>query len=99
LRDAFGYDNSSFIDALKSRGFETYPDSTTPAARTELTLLSMLGIEVPGDALPAWSPRVSERREAREALQRAPATDRLRTEGYRLVHVESPIVHTNFSGG
>ncbi len=98
LRDEFRSDNSPFAAALSIRGFTYYPDAMTPAARTELTLLSMLGGEVDADTPPTWSPRTVERRQIRAAVQTSPVVDRLRGEGYWLVHLASPILHTNFAG-
>ena len=94
----FDYDNGAFTAALQERDFAYYPDALSPASRTELTLLAMLGTDVDADAIPAWTPKASERRAVRDAIQQAPATPALRDAGYHLVHLASPIAHTNFAG-
>ena len=98
LRTEFGYDNSPFISQLEDRGFQYYPNAVSPAAQSELTILSALGVDVAANMPRPFEPAVDQRRMTRAQLRHAPGSAELSAAGYRRVHIASGVVHTNFSG-
>lgn len=100
LHGSYGYDNSEFQHALGALGFQVHPRATSPTARTERTLLAMLdNPDVDRGAPPiGWETDIDDRRRTRRLLAEAPVLDELRAAGYELVHVPSPIVHTQLGG-
>lgn len=90
LRGSFSYDNTPFIDDMAAVGFEVYRESRTETTHTELTLLNMLATP------PAPPPQIGQRT-ARRAIARSPIVNELRAAGYRMVSINSPVIHTNMS--
>jgi len=94
----FGIDNRPFIQELTGLGFTHYEDATSPATRTELTLLAMLGGEWDGSIQPGIDRELAEWRSIRAALNTAPAMDVMADHGYWRVYIPSPVAHSALKG-
>jgi hypothetical protein len=98
LQTVFGYDNEPFLTALERRGFTVYRDSTSTAARTEISLLRMLS----GESPPAYSSMDPNSLEAKRAVRRQLLSTRgasdIRELGYELVNVAPPTPHVVMTG-
>lgn len=86
LQERYAFDNTGFLDELRSRGFEVATQSRTNYMFTQLVLLSMLHMEHvdsvkldgPTDSLAHMN------RTVRAALNDSPAMRVLRDHGYRI---------------
>ena len=82
LRRFFNYDNSSFLDYLRSKGFEVASESTANYYWTTFSLASMLNLDYLGG-------RSLEPGEANRLIGRSEVARMLKTCGYRSYHVNS----------
>jgi hypothetical protein len=89
LRDLFGYDNSPFLDFLKSKGFYVASQSVTNYPRTELSVASSLNmkyINYLGQQLPPGS---ADTTPMVKLLQNNEVGRVMESLGYRYIHIGS----------
>ena len=89
LKDSYGYDNSEFIDALRSRGFYVADLSRSNYLSTNYSLSTSLNLVYFQD----FPPRIL--RNARYDLRTNYVTDFLRKRGYQIVVFDSGTGNTN----
>jgi hypothetical protein len=87
LADQFAFDNSSFLDGLEGRGFEVSEASHSNYMLTQLTLTSLLYMDLLDD-VPAFQPLIDhsipKQPTARRLLNSNPVIDVLRQRGYTI---------------
>jgi hypothetical protein len=88
LLDAFGYDNSGFIEGLKERGFDVATDSRSTYLWTQQSLTSMLHMDyvedIP-DFMAVVDGRAARQPTLRDIVNDNPTFDLARDAGYRVV--------------
>ncbi|HDR00082.1 MAG TPA: hypothetical protein ENN51_07360 [candidate division WOR-3 bacterium] len=85
LAEVYGYDNRSFLDELRARGFYVAEESRCNYGRTDMSLASTLNLDYL-DSLLARVERRSRRRVLYRAIQDNDAVRFLRARGYRYLH-------------
>ncbi len=83
LKEFFGYDNRSFIEALQRRGFFVIPDSRSNYVKTHLSLSATLNMSYHPAGVPT-STAVLHRK-----IRNSEAGHFLRERGYQTVHISS----------
>ena len=88
LRRIQEFDNSSFLDALRAKGFFIPTKSRANYAQTHLSLASALSMEY----LPAFPADSKDREPTYQLIQQNAVTKFLRSKGYRFVQISSGMV-------
>jgi hypothetical protein len=95
LKDAFGFDNGAFIQALEKRGFDVAGASRSNYSRTWLTLATMFHMEY-ADQIEGLAPYpadpIEQHRRLMLAIDAAPALKWLAGRGYTLISIAPPFV-------
>lgn len=108
IKRAIGYDNSSFIEGLRERGFYVADQSHSNYCQTELSLSSSLNMGFIPDLLPKIKPDEEERAPLGLLIDDNEVARRFRRQGYGYVsvttgfppvHLASADVHLGFEGG
>jgi hypothetical protein len=91
LRQAYGFDNTPFLDALRERGFQVAEHATSTYLKTSLSLLSTLNLEeLDLETLEAEATGGDDFGPIHGRLQEPHAVGRyLHDRGYRYLHVGS----------
>jgi hypothetical protein len=85
LQEAYGYDNSAFIDGLRERGFYVGECSMSNYVRTEISLASTLNMSYLQDLDPAFEPESTRRRILWDSLKHSAARYNFESMGYRTI--------------
>jgi hypothetical protein len=97
LMQAYGYDNTSFVDYLKEKGFYVAECSQSNYRRTELSLGSSLNMEYLQDLDPAFAPDSRARRPLWKALRYSAVRQSLEEAGYKTVAFQTGFAWTELS--
>ncbi len=91
LRQLFGYDNSEFVEALRTRGFYVAPSSASNYLTTKLVLPAVFNLDYLDDLAEQLGPEARDQEPlfARVRSNRVVAT--FRAAGYRIVNVSAGI--------
>jgi hypothetical protein len=85
LQEAYGYDNSGFIDGLRQRGFYVAECSQSNYVRTEISLASTLNLSYLQELDPAFDPESTRRRVLWDSLKHSAVRYNLESIGYKTV--------------
>ena len=85
LKQAYGYDNSAFIQGLEERGFYVAECSQSNYVRTEISLGSSLNLMYLQDLDPAFSPDTTRRARLWDSLKHSTARYNFENMGYKTV--------------
>ena len=85
LKQAYGYDNSAFIDALRERGFYVAECSQSNYVRTEISVGSSLNMSYLQGLDPAFTPDSIRRRKLWDALKHSAVRYNFKGMGYKTV--------------
>ena len=85
LQEAYGYDNSAFIDGLHERGFYVAECSMSNYVRTEISLASTLNMSYLQDLDPAFEPESTRRRILWDSLKHSAARYNFENMGYKTI--------------
>jgi hypothetical protein len=85
LKEAYGYDNSGFIQGLEDRGFYVAECSQSNYVRTEISLGSSLNMMYLQDLDPAFSPDSIKRTKLWDSLKHSAARYNLENMGYKTI--------------
>jgi hypothetical protein len=85
LKEAYGYDNSVFINALRERGFYVAECSQSNYVRTEISLGSTLNMSYLQGLDPAFTPDSTRRRILWDSLKHSAVRYNFETMGYKTI--------------
>lgn len=85
LKEAYGYDNSAFINGLKERGFYVAECSMSNYVRTEISLGSSLNMMYLQDLDPAFKPESTRRGVLWDSLKHSAARFNFENLGYKTI--------------
>ena len=85
LKQAYGYDNSEFVNALRERGFYVAQCSQSNYVRTEISVTSTLNMSYLQDLDPAFAPESTRRRVLWDAFKHSAARYNFESMGYKTV--------------
>lgn len=85
LKQAYGYDNSAFIQGLEDRGFYVAECSQSNYIRTEISLGSSLNMMYLQDLDPAFEPRSTRRGVLWDSLKHSAARYNFESMGYKTI--------------
>lgn len=85
LKEAYGYDNSAFLDALRERGFYVAECSQSNYVRTEISLGSSLNMSYLQGLDPSFTPDSIKRRVLWDSLKHSAVRYNFETLGYKTV--------------
>lgn len=94
LNDYYQYDNSTFIEYLKNKGFYVAGESTSNYRKTLLSLTSSLNMNYVQDLLPDLDPKSKDYTRIMELLRHSAVRKSLAENGYRFVTVSNGIKTT-----
>lgn len=89
LEELYDYDNSDFIDYLKSRGFYVAENSRSNYNQTVLSLASSLNMEYVNYFAEIYGANSKERYELAQEIKKNAVRDLLETQGYQFISFES----------
>jgi hypothetical protein len=89
LQDAYGYDNSEFINGLEERGFYVAQCSQSNYVRTEISLGSSLNMTYLQDLDSAFKPDSTARRTLWDSLKHSAVRYNFESMGYKTVNFAS----------
>lgn len=92
LESRFGFDNSRFETALRSLGFNIYPEAISPNLDTAQSLAAVMGHS------PTQGEGIEALRAWRTLLATQPQLDPWRTAGYRVVLIAPPVGQSFMDG-
>jgi len=98
LKALYGYDNSSFIEALRSQGFYVAERSLSNYSQTALSLGSSLNMAYLDELAVELGPSSQDRRPARELVTRNAVMALARDLGYEIVTTETALLWEVFEG-
>lgn len=85
LEEAYAYDNSAFLDALRERGFYVAECSQSNYVRTEISVASSLNMSYLQDLDSSFTPDSIKRRILWDSLKHNAARYNLETMGYKTI--------------
>ncbi|MEO8355742.1 MAG: sulfatase-like hydrolase/transferase [Chloroflexota bacterium] len=85
LEEAYGYDNSEFIDGLRERGFYVAGCSQSNYVRTELSIASTLNMSYLQGLDPAFEPGSTRRRILWDSLKHSATRYNFESMGYQTI--------------
>ncbi len=85
LQEAYGYDNSAFLDGLRQRGFYVAECSQSNYVRTEISVASSLNMSYLQDLDASFTPDSIKRRILWDSLTHSAARYNFETMGYQTV--------------
>lgn len=85
LKEAYGYDNSAFIDALRERGFYVAECSQSNYVRTEISLGSSLNMSYLQGLDPVFTPDSIKRKVLWDSLKHSAVRYNFETMGYKTI--------------
>lgn len=85
LQEAYGYDNSAFLDALRARGFYVAQCSQSNYVRTELSVASSLNMAYLQGLDPAFTPDSIKRRVLWDSYKHNAVRYNFETLGYKTI--------------
>lgn len=85
LQEAYGYDNSAFIDGLRERGFYVAQCSQSNYVRTEVSLASTLNMSYLPGLDPAFEPKSIRRRVLWDSLKHSAVRYNFEGMGYKTI--------------
>jgi hypothetical protein len=85
LNQAYGYDNSEFVNALRERGFYVAECSQSNYVRTEISVTSTLNMSYLQELDPAFVPESTKRRVLWDAYKHSAARYNFESLGYRTI--------------
>jgi hypothetical protein len=85
LKEAYGYDNSEFVNGLRERGFYVSECSQSNYVRTEVSLASTLNMSYLQGLDPAFDPESSRRRVLWDSLKHSAVRYNFESMGYQTV--------------
>ena len=85
LREAYGYDNSEFVNGLRERGFYVAECSQSNYVRTEISVTSTLNMSYLQDLDPAFEPESTRRRVLWASFKHSAARYNFETMGYKTI--------------
>jgi len=85
LKQAYGYDNSAFIDGLRERGFYVAGCSQSNYIRTEISVTSTLNMSYLQGLDPAFEPESTRRRKLWDAFKHSAVRYNFESMGYQTV--------------
>lgn len=85
LQEAYGYDNSEFVNALRQRGFYVAECSQSNYVRTEISLGSTLNMSYLQGLDPAFDPESTRRRVLWDSLKHSAVRYNFESMGYKTV--------------
>jgi len=86
LKQAYGYDNSAFLEGLRERGFYVAECSQSNYVRTEISLGSSLNMSYLQDLDPAFSPESTKRARLWDSLKHSAVRYNFDEMGYTTVN-------------
>ena len=89
FQEAYGFDNSEFLDGLKERGFYIAECSQSNYVRTEISMASSLNMEYLQELSDTFEPDNTSRRLLWDALKHNAVRYNFRALGYKMVTVET----------
>lgn len=96
LRDLYDFDNSPFLQTLRTLGFQVFEESTSNYSTTALSVASTLNLDYVDRLLGAEINWLSDWRFARELVVNSRISRFLGTRGYRTVAVSSQYFNVDF---
>lgn len=85
LKEAYGYDNSKFVNALRERGFYVAECSQSNYVRTEISVSSSLNMSYLQDLDPAFEPESTRRRVLWNSFKHSAARYNFESMGYKTI--------------
>src|SRR5215216_2271979 len=85
LKQAYGYDNTSFVNGLRERGFYVAECSQSNYVRTEISLGSSLNMMYLQDLDPAFSPDNTRRKVLWDSLKHSAVRYNFESMGYKTI--------------
>jgi hypothetical protein len=85
LKQAYGYDNSEFVNALRERGFYVAQCSQSNYVRTEISVTSTLNMSYLQDLDPAFDPESTRRRVLWNSFKHSAARYNFESLGYKTI--------------
>ena len=85
LKDAYGYDNSKFVNALRERGFYVAECSQSNYVRTEISVPSALNMSYLQNLDPAFVPESTRRRVLWNSYKHSAARYNFESLGYKTI--------------
>ncbi len=85
LKQAYGYDNSEFVNALRERGFYVAQCSQSNYVRTEISVASTLNMSYLQGLDPAFAPESTRRRVLWDSFKHSAARYNFESMGYKTI--------------
>ncbi len=98
LQEAYGYDNSAFLDGLRARGFYIAECSQANYVRTEISVASSLNMSYLQDLDSSFTPDSIKRRVLWDSLKHSAARYNLEALGYKTVAFATGFAWSEWDG-